>query len=66
MDCASLYVTNVACELEDSKELKVVTIATVKATVIPNMEVPPLHRSGANVGEARSNGAAEQHGSSAV
>jgi hypothetical protein len=51
MDCASLYVTNVACELEDSKELKVVTIATVKATVTPNMEVPaPLRRGGANAG----------------
>ena len=40
MDSASLYVTNVACELEDSKELKKVAIATVKATIVPDMEVP--------------------------
>ena len=39
MEYASLYVSNVACEMEDSKELKVVSIATVKATVTPDMEI---------------------------
>ena len=38
MEYASLYVSNVACEMEDSKELKLVSIATVKATVTPDKE----------------------------
>lgn len=44
MEFASLYVTNVACELEDSKELKQLTVATVKATVTPNMEVAKIEQ----------------------
>lgn len=39
MEYASLYISNVACEMEDSKELKCVSIATVKATVTPDLEI---------------------------
>ena len=53
MEFASLYVTNVACELEDSKELKQLTVATVKATVTPNMEVAKIEQ-----GERGGSGAA--------
>ncbi len=53
MEFASLYVTNVACELEDSKDLKQLTVATVKATVTPNMEVAKLEQ-----GERGGSGAA--------
>ena len=38
MEYASLYVTNCACEMEDSPELKMVSIATVKATVTKDIE----------------------------
>ena len=37
MEYASLYVSNVACEMEDSKELKLVSFASVTATVTPYM-----------------------------
>ena len=39
MEFASLYVNNVACEMEDAKEVKLTAIGTIKATVIPNLEV---------------------------
>jgi len=39
MEYASLYVSNVACEMEDAKEVKLTALGTVKATVVPDLEV---------------------------
>jgi len=39
MEYASLYVTNVQCEMCDAKDLQIFSIATVKATVTPDIEV---------------------------
>ena len=39
MEYASLYVTNVQCEMCDAKDLQIFSIAPVKATVTPDIEV---------------------------
>ena len=56
MDYASLYVTNQQCENEDSKELKLISIATVKVTITPNIEIKePKDKAGQGGDDAMSN-----------